>query len=188
MNISINTKVLARHNLSLGEFLIMLLGYFGIDYTDEYASLLNKDVISKNLFKEMGIVISDNTKKLITKILVESDDKLAKCGIDFPSLAVQLQLLYPEGNKPSTTYTWRGKTEDIILQLEILVSIYDFQFTEEEAIHAVQEYLASFDKLDKHTKLLKNFILKVDKDKGTVIDMESLFMTYIENFRDKASE
>lgn len=183
MNITINTKVLARHNLSLGEFLIMLLAYFGIDYAEEYTDLVDRKVISKDLFKKMGIVISDNTKKLVTKILVESNSKLAECGIDFESLAVQLQLLYPKGNKPGTTYPWRGKTEDIILQLEILVAIYDFQFTEEEAIHAVQEYLSTWDKPTKYTKLLKNFILTVDRDSDGITDLDSLFMTYIENSR-----
>lgn len=184
MNITINTDVLAKHNLSLGEFLVMLLGYFNIDFKEGYESLIDRDIISKNLFQDLGIIMSDNTKKLITKILVESDEKIVKCGIDFTSLAVQLQMLYPKGNKPGTTYPWRGNTEDIVLQLEILVAIYDFDFTEEEAVHAVQDYLDSFKQLNKYTKLLKNFILTVDKERGTIVDVDSLFMSYIENNRD----
>ena len=183
MKITINTNILKRHNLSLGEFLIMLLGYYDLDYSTYYEQLSEKNIIGKNLFKEMGITLSDNIKNLIAKILMESDDKTVNSGIDFEELASKLMELYPDGIKAGKTYSWRGTTDDIAQKLRILVVRYDFQFTETEAIDAVKEYINSFKAPYQYMHTLKNFLLYVKKDNQGCLEMESLFMTIIENNR-----
>lgn len=181
MKITINTDVLNRHNLSLGEFLAMLMAYLDIDYTLVYNKLIDKKLAEKNLYSEKGLILSDNVKNLIARILIESDDKLLNCGIeDFEALAEKLQNIFPDNNKPGTSYPWRGKITEIAQKLRILVVKFDFQFTEEEAVNATKEYVDSFKKEDyKHMKLLKYFIFKVRKD----TDFNSDFMTIIENNR-----
>ena len=183
MKITINTDILNKHNLSLGEFLAMLAAYLDIDYNLVYNKLINKKIAEKNLYSENNLILSDNMKDLVARILIESDDKLLNCGIDdFEALAEKLQNIFPDNNKPGTSYPWRGKVTEIAQKLRILVVKYDFQFTEEEAINAAKEYVDSFEKESyKNMKLLKYFILRVKKG----ADFTSDFMTIIENNREK---
>lgn len=185
MKITINTDILKKHSLSLGEFLVLLFSHFGESYIDSYDKLVIKGLAGKNLFKEFTPVLSDNTKDLIAKILMESDDKVINCGFDIEELAGKLQNIYPDGTKPGKTYTWRGKTEEIAQKLRILIAKYDFLFTEEEAIDAVQEYVQSFKAPYQFMHTLKNFLLYTKKDSQGHYEMESIFMTIIENKKEK---
>ena len=188
MKISIDTNILKRYNLSLGEFLVLLMSHYGEDYISSYDSLVSKGLVGKNLFKEFTPVLSDNTKNLVAKILMESDDRAINSGIDFESLAETLQLVYPEGIKPGKTYSWRGNVEDIAQKLRVLVVKYDFQFSVEEAIRATQEYVDSFKEPYQYMHTLKNFLLYTAKDSNGRYEMESIFMTIIENNRDEDSD
>lgn len=179
MKITINTQILRKHNLSLGEFLVLLLGYYDIDIQNYQNNIIKKSLAEKNLFKDTDIILSNNSKDLIAQILMESDEKVINSKIDFNKLAYQLQQLYPDGIKAGKTYSWRGTTEEIAQKLRILVVKYDFIFTPEEAINAVKEYISWFNKPYKDMHILKNFILGINKDKM----MESIFMTIIENNR-----
>lgn len=183
MKITINTDILQRHNLSLGEFLIMLLGYYDIDYQKCHNNIIKKLFAEKNLFKEMSIILSNNSKDLIARILMESDDKAVRSGIDFDRLAVELQNIFPQGIKPGKTYKWRGNTEEIAQKLRVLVVKYDFQFTEQEAIDATMEYVSSFNAPYTQMHTLKNFLLYIKKNPEGQHEMESMFMTIIENNR-----
>lgn len=185
MRISINTKILQKYNLTLGEFLVLLMSHYGEDYTSSYDSLVDKGLAGKNLFKEFTPVLSDNTKNLVAKILMESDERAINSGIDFESLAETLQLVYPDGIKPGKTYSWRGRVEEIAQKLRVLVVKYNFQFTEEEAIRATQEYVDSFKAPYQFMHTLKNFLLYTSQDKQGRYEMESLFMNIIENNRDE---
>lgn len=188
MKITINTDILKRYNLSLGEFLVMLIGYYDIDYQNCHNNIIKKLFAEKNLFKEMGVILSNNSKDLIAKILMESDDKAINSGINFESLAKTLQQIYPYGIKAGKTYEWRGKTEEIAQKLRTLVVKYDFQFTEHEAIDATKEYVSSFTTPYQYMHTLKNFLLYTTKDSQGHYAMESLFMTIIENNRSNDNE
>lgn len=179
MKITINTQILKRHNLSLGEFLLLLIGYYDIDLQATHSSILEKVLAEPNVMKEMGIVLSNNSKDLVAQILMESDDRAIQSSLDFEDLALKLMKCYPDGNKPGTTHPWRSTMNIIAQKLRVLVVVHNFTFTEKEAIDAVKAYLASFEKLDKDTMTLRSFLLKT-KDN----DVESLFMSYIENTRD----
>lgn len=72
-----------------------------------------------------------------------------------------------------------GLTPLIAHKLRTLVVEYNFSFTEQEALRATEEYVKSFSDDKSHMQLLKYFILKTSKDN----DMESMFMTIIENNR-----
>lgn len=179
MKITINTEILKKYNLSLGEFLIMLLGYYDIDVSDTQGSIISKHIADKNLFKDSSIVLSNNSKNLIAKILMESDDKAINSGIDFEKVATDMMQCYPEGNKPGKTYPWRSTVEEIAQKLRTLVVRYDFIFTPEEAIRATKEYVATFKSPYEEMLLLRSFILRIYKE-----EIESLFMSIIENNRE----
>lgn len=138
MNITINTKVLQENHLSLGDFLMLLIGFYGIDYKKCLENLVGNGIISPNVWGDNSVVMSNNTKDMIANILVNSDEKVVNSPIDFKSLALKMQECYPEGCKPGTSYEWRGKTEEIALKLKTLIAIHDFSFTEEEALKAVK--------------------------------------------------
>lgn len=188
MKITIDTNILKKYNLTLGEFLVLLIGYKGLSYTKSCESLKEKDLIQPDLFEHTNIVLSNNTKNLVSKIITESSIMLTSVNIDFEDLAAKLMDLYPSGNKSGTTYPWRGNIEEIAQKLRTLVAIYNFQFTEEEAIDATKEYLSSISEFDKFTLLLKNFILNVKTDESGNKEINSLFMTIIENRRKEESE
>lgn len=185
MKIPINTEVLRKYNLSLGQFLVLLSGYYELDYNSIQKELVEKGLVEKNLFSDFPPILSNNTKNFIAKILVESDDKLLSCPIkDFHALALKCQDAYPNGIKPGKTYPWRSDTETIVQKLQTLVVKYDFLFTEKEALSAIKQYVASFTPPYTFMHTLKNFLLYVRKDGNGKYEMESMFMTIIENNRE----
>lgn len=184
MKITIDMEVLKKENLTLGEFLILLMGFKDLNYDTCYQKLVKSKLVEPNLFSKMSIVLSDNTKKLVEKILLDSDDRITNCGIDdFEALANKLRELYPDGNKAGTTYSWRSTTEEIAQKLKALVVVHNFTFTEEEAIEAVKDYISSFNDY-KYMSLLKYFILRTWEDAPGHREIDSMFMTIIENNRE----
>jgi hypothetical protein len=183
MKITINTDILQREHIPLGDFLVLLIGYYNVDYKGCRDYLVSKGIANNNVFDNTSIVLSDNSRNLVAKILVESDDRVIHSNIDFTELATKLQAIYPAGNKPGTSYKWRGETEEIVQKLQTLVALFDFAFTEEEAIGATKRYVESF-KDAQYMSLLKYFILKTNKESH---DVSSMFMTLIETNRDESN-
>lgn len=179
MKITIDTEILQRNNFTLGEFLVMLFGYCDVKYKGNFDKLVEKSIISKNLFDKDSMVLSNNTRDLIAKVLIESDAKVMGYELNFEELAKKLQDIYPKGNKPGTTYNWGDNTTVIAFKLRTLVAKYGFIFTEDEAIKATKEYVESFEDDNKNMRLLKYFILRTSKDDS----IDSMFMTIIENNR-----
>lgn len=184
MKLTINSKVLEKYNLTFGEFLVMLIGYFGTDYDEFYDRLVKKGFVEPNVFKKCSVVLSDNSKNMVAEILMSSDDKAINSGIDFESVAKAMQMAYPDGKKAGTTYDWRGNTAEIAQKLRTLVVKHNFIFTEKEAIAAVREYVNSYKPPYADMRLLKYFILKTAYSNGN-IEVNSDFMTIIENNRAK---
>ena len=183
MKITINTDVLHEENLSLGDFLTLLIGYYDIDYKDCLYKMIEFELAAPNVFHEDSLILSDNTKNLVARLLMASADKAKNSGIDFNSLAKKLQSIYPSGVKPGATYAWGDQEDIIVLKLMTLFVKYDFTFTEEEAIKATEEYVNSFKDQQDKMMLLKYFILKTTKSEDGWHNVDSMFMTIIENNR-----
>ena len=124
MKITIDTEILQRNNLTLGEFLVMLFGYCDVKYKENFDKLVEKSIISKNLFDKDSMVLSNNTRDLIAKVLIESDAKVMGYELNFEELAKKLQDIYPKDNKPGTTYNWGDNTAVIAFKLRTLVAKY----------------------------------------------------------------
>lgn len=179
MKITIDTEVLQSNNLTFGEFLVMLMGYYDTTYKDNFDKLIEKGIINRNLFDKDAMVLSNNTRNLVTSILLKSDNRVKESAIDFTELAKKLQDIFPQGCRSGTTYSWRDKTETIAQKLRALVVVHHFSFTGKEAIKATKEYVDSFGEDKEKMQLLKYFILRTHNDK----DIDSMFMTIIENNR-----
>ena len=181
MRITIDTAILSKHNLNLGEFLVLLLGHYGFNFNECFGSLVDNKLADIDKFTMGNIVLSNNSKNLITRLLLECDEKIKKSPVkDFYALAALLRVIYPYGYKAGTTYPWRSTVNDVAQKLMCLVVVHGFVFTEDEAIKATKEYVNSFKGDRSHMKLLNYFILRTKKEQQ---EIESDFMTIIENNR-----
>ena len=94
MKITINTEVLKERHLSFGDFLVLLMGYYDLSYKETLQKLIRDGTVQPDVFNKDEMVLSDNTKNLVAKILMESDNKVLSCGLDFNTLAARLQEMY----------------------------------------------------------------------------------------------
>lgn len=174
--VSINKDVLEKNNLSMNEFLVLLLTYNKANIQEVKQSLVEKGLADFSVYDD-ELVISSTTKDLITSITIDSDVKVISKDKEFKELADKLKELFPKGKKAGTTYMWRDSTAVIARKLKTLVVKYDYQFTEEQAIKATKAYVESFNGDYTYMQLLKYFILKSLPDG----EIKSDFMSYIEN-------
>ena len=178
--VSINKDVLEKNNLSMDEFLVLLLTYNKANIQEVKQSLVEKGLADFSVFDD-ELIISSTTKDLITSISIDSDVKVLSKDKEFRELADKLKELFPKGKKAGTTYMWRDSTAVIARKLKTLVVKYDYQFTEEQAIKATKSYVESFNGDYTYMQLLKYFILKSLPDG----EIKSDFMSYIENEGDE---
>lgn len=69
MKITIDTDVLHEENLSLGDFLALLIGYYDLDYKDSFYKMIESNFAAPNIFYENSLLLSDNTKNLVARLL-----------------------------------------------------------------------------------------------------------------------
>lgn len=181
MKWTIDSNILDKYNLSMDEFVLLLFLARGGNIQECMNSLLAKKWVERNIFHPDQVVLSLETKETVQGILLDSDRLVNGKQDDFESLANQLREIFPKGNKAGTNYNWRGSTAEIARKLKNLVVKYGCRFTEEEAIEATKAYVASFNGDYKYMKLLKYFLLKTPRNNNGDVEIESDFMTYLEN-------
>lgn len=182
MNISINQSILNKYGMSIEEFLVLYLCSKDFDIEEIIKSLINKGFANRNLYNKVTAVISNNTKELISSILIDSDKSVIDKDEEFNRVAEKMKEVFPDGRKPGTTYYWKDSTAVIARKLKTLVAKFNFKFTEEQAITATREYVKSFNGDYQYMQLLKYFILKTDNHTG---ELRSDFMSIIENGNQK---
>lgn len=176
MKININSEVLAKENLTLKEFSILL--YYIAGGTETlHESICNKLWNKGYLIKETyGYSFNPH-------LAPELDFWSAKSSIstteeELSELANKLRALYPTGRKEGTAYMWRDSTKTIAKKLLTLKAKYNTTFTDEQAIEATKRYVETFNGNYAYMQLLKYFILKKDLIKG---EETSQLLSYIEN-------
>lgn len=180
MNISINEKVLNKYNLSIEEFLVLYLCAKEVNIEEIIESLINKGICERDLYNKVSAVTSNNTKDLVSSILIDSDKAVVDKEEEFLSLAEKMREIFPSGKKAGTTYPWRDSTPIIARKLKTIVAKFNFKFTEEQAINATKRYVESFNGNYQYMQLLKYFILK----QTNTGELRSDFMALIENPED----
>ena len=181
MKWSIDSTVLDEYNLSMDEFVLLLFLARGNNVQQYINSLLAKKWIDRNIFHPDQVILSLKAKETVQGILLDSDKLVNGKQDDFEALANKLREIFPKGNKAGTNYNWRGSTAEIARKLKNLVVKYGCRFTDEEAIEATKAYVASFNGDYKYMKLLKYFLLKTPRNNNGDVEIESDFMTYLEN-------
>lgn len=181
MKLTIDQTILDKHNISIGEFMILYLSANSIDIKECIESIIKKNLAGKNLFSENNVVVSDKVKDLITTIIIDSDKNVIDKDSEFLELANEMRELYPKGKKEGTTYLWRGTTAEVAKKLKTLVVKYGYSFSKEQVLKATKEYVNSFNGNYKRMRLLKYFVLKSEKDADDNINIISELMSLIEN-------
>lgn len=181
MKLTIDQTILDKHNISIGEFMILYLSANSIDIKECIESIIKKNLADRNLFSENSIVVSDKVKDLITTIIIDSDKNVIDKDSEFLELANEMRELYPKGKKEGTTYLWRGTTAEVAKKLKTLVVKYGYSFSKEQVLKATKEYVNSFNGNYKRMRLLKYFVLKSEKDADDNVNIISELMSLIEN-------
>lgn len=178
MKYTIDKKILEKYNLSIEEFLVLLINHIDGDYTQAKESLIARGIVHQHILMSDKVVLSDNSKDLVTAILVESDSKVVDKDEEYTALAEKLKEIYPKGRKPGTSYMWRDATGVIARKLKAVCVQFDVQLSESKAVEATKAYVNSFNGDYTYMQLLKYFILKKDPKTG---ELRSDFLSYLEN-------
>lgn len=181
MKWTINSEILEKYNLSLDEFALLLFLTKNKDIKESINSLANKGYVIVPSNNPNHYIVGLSTVKIIQDILLDSDEFIENNKNRFNVLADKLREIFPKGNKTGTNYNWRGSTAEIARKLKNLVVKYNCKFTDEEAIEATKAYIASFNGDYRYMKLLKYFLLKTPINNNGDVEIESDFMTYLEN-------
>lgn len=180
---NIDETICNKYSLTIDEYLLLLFLARDNNIDTHLNSLLRKNLIIKSPVDDTYIVTTTITKK-VQEILLESDKRVKGREDRYTLLANKLRELYPKGTKPGTNYQWRGSTAEIAKKLKNLVVKYDCTFTDEEAIEATQNYINSFNSDYRYMKLLKYFLLKTPVNNNGDVEIESDFMTFLQNKED----
>lgn len=180
MKFVIDSDVLAKYNLSVEEYVILIYFYLGNTKLDNRIteSLFEKGYLTKNI---NNTYIANNHQ--LDDILAMSAESL-NCKIvrdRCTTLAKTLMEIFPLGNKPGTPYAWRSNKRDVTLKLNKFFKEYEDPknpFTDEQIIEATKRYVESFNGNYTYMQLLKYFISKKDLVKG---EEKSELASYIEN-------
>ena len=178
MTISINEKVLDKYNLTLDEFLVLYLCSREVNVEATIQKLIKMGIVDRDIYNKISAVVSNNTKELITSIIIDSDKAVINKDEEFLTLADKMRAIFPEGRKAGTTYYWRDSVQVIAKKLKTLVAKFEIQLTEDIVLDATRRYVESFNGVYTYMQLLKYFILKTDKTTG---DIRSELLSYIEN-------
>lgn len=181
MKIEINDEICKKYNISIEEVLVLI----GLKYSSKeiFQKLNNEryllDLGSTIFNEETKYKLSRKAKEIISCILAESIDTVAKRSTNIEELADKLRDIYPSGKIPNTNYYYKCNKQDIINKLKTFFKMYGTKYTDEQIINATQKYINSFNGNYAYLKLLKYFIWKDERLKGESV--QSLLADFIEN-------
>ena len=181
MKIEVNDEICKKYNLSIEEALVLI----GLKYSSqEVFQKLNKerfllDLGSSIFNEETKYKLSRKANEVLSCILAESTNAVAKRSTNIEELADKLREIYPNGKIFNTNYYYRCNRQDIINKLKTFFKMYGTKYTDEQIINATQKYVNSFNGNYAYLKLLKYFIWKDERLKGESV--QSLLADFIEN-------
>lgn len=185
MIIYLNSEVIEKSSLSLGEILFILAIQNKVNFPESEESLRKKGFISVAYDKEThlsaGYFVTNKGNQAMNSVILDSDKLVGTKDIvdrvDY--LVAQLQSIYPEGKNYNNQY-WRGNKTDIKRKLQIFFKKYGDSYTDEQIIKATKAYVSGFNGDYKFMRLLQYFIWKEEVKDGTKVPISDL-ANYIEN-------
>ena len=181
MKIEVNDIICKKYNISIEEVLVLI----GLKFSSqEIFQKLNKeryllDLGSSIFNEEVKYRLSRKANEIISYILAESTEAVAKRTTNIEELADKLRDIYPNGKIVNSNYYYRCNRQDIINKLKTFFKMYGTKYTDEHIINATQKYINSFNGNYTYLKLLKYFIWKDERLKGESV--QSLLADFIEN-------
>ena len=181
MKIEVSDEICKKYNLSIEEALVLI----GLKYSSqEIFQKLNKerfllDLGSSIFEEETKYKLSRKANEVLSCILAESTDVMAKRTTNIEELADKLRNVYPSGKIYNTNYYYKCNRQDIINKLKTFFKMYGTKYTDEQIINATRKYIKSFNGNYTYLKLLKYFIWKDERLKGESV--QSLLADFIEN-------
>lgn len=181
MKIEVNDIICKKYNISIEEVLVLI----GLKFSSqEIFQKLNKeryllDLGSSIFNEEVKYRLSRKANEIISYILAESTEAVAKRTTNIEELADKLRDIYPNGKIVNSNYYYRCNRQDIINKLKTFFKMYGTKYTDEQIINATQKYINSFNGNYTYLKLLKYFIWKDERLKGESV--QSLLADFIEN-------
>ena len=181
MKIEVNDTICKKYNISIEEVLVLI----GLKFSSqEIFQKLNKeryllDLGSSIFNEEVKYRLSRKANEIISYILAESTEAVAKRTTNIEELADKLRDIYPNGKILNSNYYYRCNRQDIINKLKTFFKMYGTKYTDEQIINATQKYINSFNGNYTYLKLLKYFIWKDERLKGESV--QSLLADFIEN-------
>ena len=181
MKIEVNDIICKKYNISIEEVLVLI----GLKFSSqEIFQKLNKeryllDLGSSIFNEEVKYRLSRKANEIISYILAESTEAVAKRTTNIEELADKLRDIYPNGKIVNSNYYYRCNRQDIINKLKTFFKMYGTKYTDEQIINATRKYIKSFNGNYTYLKLLKYFIWKDERLKGESV--QSLLADFIEN-------
>ena len=184
MKLQINQQALNDSNLTLEEFMTLVLYYCnpeGIDTTIK--SLENKGMLNSRKYQtppKNGYIVTKAGVDAINNVNIESNPEISNVSMNerLKNLAVKLKEIYPKG-KNKGGYYWAEGTSIITRRLKTFMKDYDDGFTDEQIINATRRYVK--DKTGTpYMKTLRYFIFRKRTFQGDT-EPSSDLLTYIEN-------
>lgn len=179
--INIKYEVLKRLNITLEEYMALLLVHLDCNYEVGINGLVEKGYITRYGPKNRsGWFTSQNGDELIA--LVQSESSFENAIFDRAlELAKKLKPIFPKGKKDGTNYYWAEGVLLIAKRLVIFFRKYGDKFTDEQIVDATQRYVASFNGNYIYMQLLKYFIFKDAVGAGGEVESKSELLNMIEN-------
>lgn len=179
-SLHITSEVLKEHKIDISEAILLLSIVYNVDMDNTVAPLINKGFIGRSFFQNKptnNFFLTDKGKDAIEGITLASEPLMPKEDV-LRQLAVNLQVIFPQGKKYGTNYYWRSNVSDIVRKLQAFYKKYGNNYTHEEILDAAKRYVDSYKNGNTYMQLLKYFIWKKNTDTG---EETSELMNYIEN-------
>lgn len=183
MNYVINEDICKKKGMDLPSLLAVLLVKTGVNITELFNDLVNKEVLVKDMFSE-GFLVTQRWDSTCSDILLSADTSVPSDERLLP-LVDTLMSIFPSGKKEGTSLYWKGNRKDNKERLQKFFKLYGNKYSDEQIIHAAKKYVESFNGQYTYMRALKYFIWKDEKKMGgdgrKYIEEVSDLASYIEN-------
>lgn len=183
MNYIINEDICKKKGMDLPSLLAVLLVKTGVNISKLFNGLVEKQVLVKDMFSG-GFLVTQRWDSVCSDILL-SADKSVPSDERLDSLVDKLMEIFPKGKKEGTTVYWRGNRKDNKERLQKFFKLYGNKYSDEQILHAANEYVKSFNGQYNYMRALKYFIWKdvrkTNSNNEGYIEEVSDLASYIEN-------
>lgn len=179
----INEDICKKKGMNLPSLLAVLLVKTGVNITELFNDLVNKEVLVKDMFSE-GFLVTQRWNSICSDILLSADTSVPSDGRLLP-LVDSLMQIFPAGKKEGTSLYWKGNRKDNRERLQKFFKLYGNKYSDEQILQAARKYVESFNGQYAYMRTLKYFIWKDEKKEGNdgrkYIEEVSDLASYIEN-------